>query len=92
MTTPVPDWDAAYEGTAPAPWDIGRPQPVIARLAGSGVLCGRVLDAGCGTGEHALLAAAHGAQVVGVDISPSGRRGRRQPGEACQPGSRSPMR
>ena len=58
MTTPVPDWDAAYEGGAPAPWDIGRPQPALARLAGSGVLCGRVLDAGCGTGEQALLAAA----------------------------------
>jgi SAM-dependent methyltransferase len=70
MTTPVPDWDAAYQGDAPAPWDIGRPQPALARLAESGVLCGRVLDAGCGTGEQALLAAAHGAQVVGVDISP----------------------
>jgi SAM-dependent methyltransferase len=70
VTTPVPDWDAAYEGGAPAPWDIGRPQPALARLAGSGMLCGRVLDAGCGTGEHALLAAAHGAQAVGVDVSP----------------------
>jgi len=70
MTTPVPDWDAAYDGDAPAPWDIGRPQPALARLAESGVLRGRVLDAGCGTGEQALLAAAHGAQVAGVDISP----------------------
>jgi SAM-dependent methyltransferase len=70
VTTPVPDWDAAYQGGTPAPWDIDRPQPALARLAGSGMLCGRVLDAGCGTGEHALLAAAHGAQVVGVDVSP----------------------
>ncbi len=70
ITTPLPDWDASYQGGAPAPWDIGRPQPALARLADSGVLCGRVLDAGCGTGEQALLAAAHGAQVVGVDISP----------------------
>ena len=62
--------DTSYEGDAPAPWDIGRPQPALARLARSGVLCGRVLDAGCGTGEHALLAAAHGAQAVGVDVSP----------------------
>jgi SAM-dependent methyltransferase len=29
----------------------------------------RVLDAGCGGGRYALLAAQHGAQVVGVDLS-----------------------
>jgi cyclopropane fatty-acyl-phospholipid synthase-like methyltransferase len=28
-----------------------------------------VLDAGCGTGEHTLLAAARGADAVGVDVS-----------------------
>jgi cyclopropane fatty-acyl-phospholipid synthase-like methyltransferase len=28
-----------------------------------------VLDAGCGTGEHVLLAAAHGAAAMGVDLS-----------------------
>jgi len=28
-----------------------------------------VLDAGCGTGEHALLLAAHGHRVVGVDLA-----------------------
>jgi cyclopropane fatty-acyl-phospholipid synthase-like methyltransferase len=67
MTTP--GWDAVYAADMPAPWDIGRPQPAFARLAGSGLLSGRVLDAGCGTGEHALLAAAHGADATGVDIS-----------------------
>ncbi len=70
MTTQPPDWDAVYAASTPPPWDIGRPQPAFARLAGSGLLCGRVLDAGCGTGEHALLAAAHGADAVGVDVSP----------------------
>jgi SAM-dependent methyltransferase len=70
MTTP-PSWDAAYtEGSAPAPWDIGRPQPAFARLADRGLLSGRVLDAGCGTGEQTLLAAARGADALGVDISP----------------------
>jgi SAM-dependent methyltransferase len=70
MTTPS-SWDAAYaQGSAPAPWDIGKPQQAFVRLADSGVLSGRVLDAGCGTGEHALLAAARGADAVGVDISP----------------------
>jgi cyclopropane fatty-acyl-phospholipid synthase-like methyltransferase len=65
-----PGWDAAYAPGASAPWDIGRPQPAFARLADSGLLSGRVLDAGCGTGEHALLAAACGAEAVGADVSP----------------------
>jgi cyclopropane fatty-acyl-phospholipid synthase-like methyltransferase len=70
MTTP-PSWDAMYEqGTEPPPWDIGRPQRAFHRLAGQGLLAGRLLDAGCGTGEHTLLAAASGAQATGVDISP----------------------
>jgi 2-polyprenyl-3-methyl-5-hydroxy-6-metoxy-1,4-benzoquinol methylase len=68
MTSPPPGWDEAYAGT-PA-WDIGRPQPAFVRLAEEGLLRGRVLDAGCGTGENALLAAAHGAQVVGIDLAP----------------------
>jgi SAM-dependent methyltransferase len=69
LTTP-PGWDAVYAADAPAPWDIGRPQPAFVRLANRGLLCGRVLDVGCGTGEHALLAAAAGADAVGIDISP----------------------
>src|ERR1039457_3090205 len=70
MTTQSPDWDAVYVASTPPPWDIGRPQPAFVRLARSGLLCGRVLDVGCGTGEHALLAAAHGADAMGVDVSP----------------------
>jgi SAM-dependent methyltransferase len=64
------DWDAAYGSATPPPWDIGGPQPAFVRLADSGLLAGRVLDAGCGTGEHALLAAARGADATGVDVSP----------------------
>jgi SAM-dependent methyltransferase len=67
MTTP--NWDAAYTASGPAPWDIGRPQPAFLRLAEGGLLTGRVLDAGCGTGEHALLAARSGAEAMGVDVS-----------------------
>jgi cyclopropane fatty-acyl-phospholipid synthase-like methyltransferase len=60
-----------YAGDAePPPWDIGRPQVAYQRLAGAGLLSGRLLDAGCGTGEHVLLAAAHGADATGVDIAP----------------------
>ena len=68
MTAPR-DWDESYAEGMRSPWDIGRPQPAFARLAGRGLLGGRVLDAGCGTGEHTLLAAAVGAHAVGVDIS-----------------------
>ena len=46
-------WDASY-CDGPAPWDIGRPQPAIVRLASAGAFAGAVLDAGCGTGENAL--------------------------------------
>jgi SAM-dependent methyltransferase len=70
MTTPSETWDGSYAtSTAPA-WDIGRPQPVFVRLADAGLLSGRVLDAGCGTGEHTLLAASKGADALGIDISP----------------------
>ena len=61
-------WDDAYRGGR-APWDIGRPQPAIVRVAGAGELTGRVLDVGCGSGEHALLASTIGLQVTGVDVS-----------------------
>jgi len=82
MTTPAARWDSAYEAGSRAPWDIGRAQPAFVRLADGGLLSGRVLDAGCGSGEHALLAAARGADVVGVDVSPRAiERARRKAGE-----------
>jgi cyclopropane fatty-acyl-phospholipid synthase-like methyltransferase len=68
MTSTSP-WDESYTGSTPAPWDIGRPQPAFAGLARDGRLRGRVLDVGCGTGEHTLLAATVGADALGVDIS-----------------------
>jgi SAM-dependent methyltransferase len=61
-------WDASYL-EAPAPWDIGRPQPAILRLADEGAFAGTVLDAGCGTGENALRIAALGLRVLGVDVA-----------------------
>jgi cyclopropane fatty-acyl-phospholipid synthase-like methyltransferase len=69
MTT-ASSWDAEYAPAMFPQWDIGRPQPAFLCLADQGLLSGRLLDAGCGTGEHVLLAAARGAQATGVDISP----------------------
>jgi SAM-dependent methyltransferase len=66
---PSHDFDAIYASEKPPAWDIGRPQPAFDRLAKAGHLVGRVLDPGCGTGEHALQAASLGHEVVGVDLS-----------------------
>ncbi|MEC3953654.1 class I SAM-dependent methyltransferase [Nocardia sp. CDC153] len=72
-TDPHPEYhdpdapDTLY--TTKPPWDIDRPQPAFAALAESGALHGRVLDLGCGTGEHALLAAGLGLDATGIDQS-----------------------
>jgi cyclopropane fatty-acyl-phospholipid synthase-like methyltransferase len=50
----------------PAPWDIGKPQWRFAAVADR--VTGPVLDAGCGTGEHALFFAARGLRVTGIDF------------------------
>ena len=63
------NFDGSYAGTPP--WDIGRPQPAFLELAEGDVLLGRVLDVGCGTGEHALMAARLGHEATGVDTAPT---------------------
>jgi 2-polyprenyl-3-methyl-5-hydroxy-6-metoxy-1,4-benzoquinol methylase len=62
-------FNSAYEGVPP--WDIGRPQKEIIRLAEDGEIKGRVLDAGCGTGENSLYLAHLGFEVWGIDSAPS---------------------
>ncbi len=64
---PAIDFNTCYEGT-PA-WDIGRPQRPFEKLAADGAFRGRVLDAGCGTGEHALLTASLGLETTGIDCA-----------------------
>ena len=66
MTT-VPDrstFESIYAGQAP--WDIGRPQKALLDVADR--IAGRVLDAGCGTGENALYFAGRGCAVTGIDF------------------------
>src|SRR2546430_9163660 len=58
-------FQAAY-AAEPPPWDIGRPQKAFVDVADR--IVGTVLDAGCGTGEHALFFAAEGHRVVGIDF------------------------
>lgn len=61
------DFDEMYVGTPP--WDIGRPQAAFVALADAGAFHGTVLDAGCGTGEHTLLAAERGLDATGIDLA-----------------------
>ena len=63
-------WDLTYRGQPP-PWDIGRPQPAVVRLADQGFFAGTLLDAGCGTGENAIELASRGLDVLGIDWAPA---------------------
>lgn len=80
------DFDSFYAETPP--WDIGRPQPALQKLAENGMLRGHVIDVGCGTGEHALMAAGLGLEAVGVDTAAtaiaSAQRKARERGRAAR--------
>jgi len=66
------EWNDSYAATPH--WDLGRPQPAMQALADAGVIRGRVLDVGCGTGEHVLMCAALRLDATGVDIAPAAVR------------------
>jgi ubiquinone/menaquinone biosynthesis C-methylase UbiE len=53
-------------------------QPAFRALADAGAIQGRVLDVGCGTGEHALMAAALGLDDIGVDHATAALRAAEQ--------------
>ena len=61
-------FDEMYMGVPP--WDIGRAQPEVVRLADAGGFAGPVIDVGCGTGENGLELASRGLDVLGIDASP----------------------
>ncbi|EKX60717.1 class I SAM-dependent methyltransferase [Streptomyces ipomoeae] len=62
-----------YE-TGATPWETGRPQPAFLALAEAGAFRGRVLDVGCGTGEHVLMCAALGLDATGVELASNALR------------------
>src|SRR5215203_6379149 len=68
-TVPFSTFDEAYETGTP-PWVIGEPQPAVVELERSGAIRGTVLDPGCGLGEHTILLAGLGYDVLGVDFAP----------------------
>jgi SAM-dependent methyltransferase len=61
-------FEQMYKGQAP--WDTGRPQPTIVKLAEADQIRGSVLDVGCGTGENLLYLAAAGHEAWGIDFVP----------------------
>src|SRR6476659_6386488 len=69
-TTPaISRFDEFYKTTTP-PWVIGEPQPAIVELERAGLIEGKVLDVGCGTGEHTMLLTRLGYDVLGIDFAP----------------------
>jgi SAM-dependent methyltransferase len=71
----ISHFEEAYR--ARPPWDIDGPQPDLARLFDAGLIQGRVLDIGCGTGENALFFASQGIDVTGPALDPDGSIARR---------------
>ncbi|HEY3689154.1 MAG TPA: class I SAM-dependent methyltransferase [Pseudonocardiaceae bacterium] len=61
-------FDDAY-ATHSAPWVIGEPQPAIVTLEREGWVRGKILDVGCGTGEHTIYLSALRYDVYGMDSS-----------------------
>lgn len=81
-TTPaISRFDEFYKTTTP-PWVIGEPQQAIVALEQAGLIRGRVLDVGCGTGEHTILLTRLGYDVLGVDFAPEAVEQARRNAEA----------
>jgi SAM-dependent methyltransferase len=67
---PVHDWNEHY-ASGFMPWDSDEPDPALVAIVEEGTIpAGRTLEVGCGTGTNALWLAAHGFDVLGIDVSP----------------------
>ncbi len=81
-TTPgLARFDEFYRSSTP-PWVIGEPQPAIVELERAGRIRGKVLDVGCGTGEHTILLTGLGYDVLGIDFAPGAVEQARRNAEA----------
>ena len=81
-TTPaISRFDEFYRSSTP-PWVIGEPQPAIVELERAGLIRGKVLDVGCGTGEHTILLTRLGYDVLGIDFAPQAVEQARRNAEA----------
>lgn len=67
------DWDKAYE-QGDTPWEKGYASPPLEAFLDRHSVSGRMLVPGCGSGHDVRLLAAHGAEVVGMDIAPGAIR------------------
>ncbi|MBN9389432.1 MAG: methyltransferase domain-containing protein [Chloroflexi bacterium] len=65
-------WEERYQDNL-TPWDLGEPAPPMVDFLASpqAPTTGRVVVPGCGRGHEALLLAAHGFEVLGLDFAPS---------------------
>jgi SAM-dependent methyltransferase len=81
-TTPaISRFDEFYKTSTP-PWVIGEPQPALVELEKGGLIRGKVLDVGCGTGEHTILLTRLGYDVLGIDFAPEAIEQARRNAEA----------
>ena len=71
-TTALAHWDALYQ-EGDTGWDLGEAAPpFVDLLAGADAPpAGRLIALGSGRGHDALLFAAHGFEVLGVDFAPT---------------------
>lgn len=63
------DWNRRYE-EGDTPWDKGEAHPVLQPMLARGVLRGRILVPGCGTGHDVRELARCGLTVTGLDLAP----------------------
>jgi SAM-dependent methyltransferase len=66
---PHPSWNETY-ASGEAPWDTGVPEPSLVEFVRSGgVMPGRTLEIGAGTGTNAIWLAERAFDVLGVDVA-----------------------